>query len=856
MYTMFHRRDLALPPAIGRLTELAFNLWFSWNDGAKELFAAIEPKLWDQFRHNPVRLLTETDAAVLKERSEDEAFLQRYRDVMAEWDAYREAETWFQKEYPQHTRQAIAYFSAEFGFHESLPIYSGGLGVLAGDHCKSASDLGVPLVGIGLLYKKGYFDQKLDTEGGQLAENIAYDFNKLPIVPAYVPVLEGQAPAEGQGDGAPPLRELTIDVPLAERTVRLKVWQVQVGRVPVYLLDADLEENSPWDRELTAQLYGGNQDIRIAQEALLGVGGVKALRALGIPTGTFHINEGHAAFLSFERIREQLDKGLPFHVALEVIRASTVFTTHTPVPAGHDAFPLPMFEYYFSRLFTDYPSARREWTLLGLDEPKQLFNMTHLALNTSALRNGVSKLHGHVSREMFRAFHGGIDVPEVPIGYVTNGVHLNTWLAPELKELFGRFLPGTWLRHQANKDSWKTVDLVPSESLWSVHMELKQRMIRLARANLREQRRRNSLPADRIEEVRNYLSPDALTIGFARRFATYKRANLIFNDLDRLDRLVNDPNRPVQFVFAGKAHPADHPGQEMIREIYRVSETDRFRGKIVLLENYDMNMARHLVQGVDVWLNNPRRPYEASGTSGQKAAMNGVINFSVLDGWWEEGYDGANGWSIESSDGADAGTQERENTEAIYRLLETEIVPLYYNQRPLPAQWIARMKRSIRTLAPVYNSDRMVMEYVNEFYVPALKRTQHFVANRYDEATKVADYKRFIRKNWHYVRVAELNDPQAHPNATTPKEVTATVKFGPVWYKDTAVEIVYYEEKADRWDPVIVTMEPVRELGDNTVLYRATIPPHLQHGPHYSVRVYPVSANFARRFELPLVTTF
>ncbi|AFC27972.1 alpha-glucan phosphorylase [Paenibacillus mucilaginosus 3016] len=843
MLTKFQARNIKLPARLRRLSELAYNLWFSWNDSALSLFSRIDPVLWNQYQHNPVRLLTEIDPAVLEKRAQDSGFLKTMDAVLNEYDEYMAASTWFSQQYPQHTRQAIAYFSAEFGFHESLPIYSGGLGVLAGDHCKSASDLGIPLAGIGLLYKKGYFNQKLDGHGAQFAESVSYDFDKLPIIPAYVPAENGAAPGE----------ELYVTVAVADREVRLKVWQVQVGRNPVYLLDADLEVNSPWDRELTAQLYGGNQDTRIAQEILLGVGGVKALRALGLPTGAYHINEGHAAFLAFERIREQLDKGLPFHVALEIIRASTVFTTHTPVPAGHDAFPMAMFDYYFSRLFHDYAQHREAFRQLGYDQGKNAFNMTYLAMNAAALRNGVSKLHGHVSREMFRAFHGDIDVREVPIGHITNGIHLPTWLAPELKELYSRFLPGTWTLNQANPDLWEKINLIPDESLWSVHKSLKEKLVLHARANLREHRRRNSMTAERIEEVREYLNPDALTIGFARRFATYKRANLIFGDLDRLDRLVNDPERPVQFLFAGKAHPADHPGQELIREIYRVSQMDRFRGKVVLLENYDMNLARYLVQGVDVWLNNPRRPYEASGTSGEKAAMNGVINFSVLDGWWEEGYDGTNGWSIEANNEADFETQERENTESIYRVLEEEIVPLYYSESGVPSPWVKRMKRSIVTLAPMYNTDRMVMDYTNVTYVPSLQRTQHFVANEHEEATKVADYKRFIRENWHHVRIVEVNDGGTVQNAE--KEVTATVKFGPVWYKDTAVEILYYEERPGGWEPVLVPMEPARELEERTVLYRARIPGHLKHGAHFSVRVHPVSANFIRRFELPLLTS-
>ncbi|NHN33490.1 alpha-glucan family phosphorylase [Paenibacillus agricola] len=852
--------NIGLPHKIERLVELAYNLWFSWNDDALELFASIDRQRWEQTLHNPVQLLLETDSAAWNPLSKDPVFMESYERVCSHWDTYLNETTWFQNTYPAHLQQSIAYFSAEFGFHESLQIYSGGLGILAGDHCKSASDLGIPLIGIGLLYKRGYFLQKINQDGQQQAEQIIYDFTKLPVLPVL------------NADG----EELVIQASIADRPVQLKIWQARVGRMSVFLLDADVEGNSSWDREITAQLYGGNQDIRIAQEVLLGTGGVKALRALGLPTAVYHINEGHAAFQAFERINEQLSAGVPFHVALEMIRASSVFTTHTPVPAGHDAFTVGMIEYYCSSLFEKWNNHKQELLQLGQGHGNQLFNMTHLALNTAAMRNGVSKLHGEVSRDMFRSFHGNIHEQEVPINHITNGVHMPSWLAPELKELFSRFLPGHWLTDQTSGTTWKSLELIPPQSLWDVHTQLKEKMIQFARANLVEQYSRNGLPTAQIKEASGYLSAKALTIGFARRFATYKRANLIFNDLDRLDRLVNNPERPVQFLFAGKAHPADQPGQEMIREIHRISLIDRFRGKIVLLENYDMNMARHLVQGVDIWLNNPRRPYEASGTSGQKAAMNGAINFSILDGWWEEGYDGSNGWSIEGNNDADPHTQELENTESIYTTLEQKIVPLYYNQGPLSTDWIARMKRSIQTLAPVYNTDRMVMDYTNKAYVPSLKRTLLFVANQLDLVTKVADYKRFIISNWHHVHVLHVKDessdndaspvlatvpgsagsvPEASSKPAQPlKGVTAQIAFGPIWYKDTVVEIVYYEQREQEWFPVVVMMEPVQELLDRVVQYHATLPAHLEHLAHYKIRIRPVSASFVSSFELPLFT--
>ncbi|MDQ0919747.1 alpha-glucan family phosphorylase [Paenibacillus sp. V4I5] len=846
MQAAFPQEAKHLPTAIERLTELSFNLWFSWNHDALQLFTQMDPVKWDQSGHNPVRLLHLLDNSQIEALSGNQDFVANYQQVMAKFDAYMNGTTWFQEQHTDKGYVQIAYFSAEFGFHESLPIYSGGLGILAGDHTKSASDLGIPLIGVGLLYKKGYFTQKIDASGGQQSELYPYDFTKLPIER----VLQN-----GQ--------QLVVSIDMPGRAITLQVWRVRVGRNSIYLLDADHEANNSADKELTAQLYGGNQDTRIAQEMVLGIGGVKALRRLNIYPNVYHINEGHAAFLTLERLKELLHLGLPFHVAVETVRSATVFTTHTPVPAGHDTFSIEMVEHYLGPLLSDLSRHKQDIVALGLDHHTGQFNMTHLAMNTAGLRNGVSKLHGQVSREMFKEFHGHIDASEVPISSITNGVHLDTWTAPQWKELLDRFLPGSWREEQANKHQWAQIEVIPDESIWKVHQQLKEDLVRYARRNLFEQRKRNGETEERIEEVRQYLNPKALTIGFARRFATYKRANLIFNDLYRLKKLINDPERPVQFIFAGKAHPADYPGQELIREIYRVSQMKEFVGKIVILENYDMNMARYLVQGVDVWLNNPRRPLEASGTSGQKAAMNGVLNFSVLDGWWEEGYNGSNGWAIGSTGAADWAAQEKENTQAIYHILEKEIIPLYYNQGALPHQWISRMKRSIQSLSPVYNTHRMVQDYTELTYLPTAQRALLFVSNHYDVATKVADYKQFIRSNWYHVKIIGIDDRSAKLSTEVPlneikpstKEITTQIHFGPIWPQDTAVEVIYYEENGETWEQKIIPMEPIGELIEQMQSYKATIPSHLIHGPHFSIRVRPISSNFAHSFELSLVTS-
>lgn len=832
-------QEQSIPERFAPLSELAGNLWFSWNPHAFRLFARMAPALWEEVAYNPVRLLKQLTAEDWRQLATDGEFVALYGETMAAWSSYRTAEAWFQKEYPGGQAGGIAYFSAEFGFHESLPIYSGGLGVLAGDHLKSASDLGLPLTGIGLLYREGYFRQKLDSSGNQTAERVAHDFADHPVFPVKA------------ADGS----DLTVQVLIGQDTVKLKVWEAKIGRVTLYLLDADLPENSAGNRELTSQLYGGGQDMRIAQELILGVGGVRALRSLAIHPAIYHINEGHAAFLSLERIREYAAADVPYQTALELVRASTIFTTHTPVPAGHDTFPLDLFHRYLDGFLPVFGSHRDDVIRLGLDPAKNQFNMTYLAMSCAALRNGVSKLHGHVSRMMFHGFLGGFEVDEVPIGHVTNGVHMESWTAPEIASLYDRYLPPEWKKEQANAAHWLAVASIPDEELWNAHSERKRQLIETARANLREQRRRGGESPERIAETSGLLDPDALTIGFARRFATYKRANLLFKDLPRLSRIVNHPDRPVQFLFAGKAHPADIPGQDLIREIYRVSQLSEFRGKIALLENYDIGLARELVQGVDIWLNNPLRPLEASGTSGEKAAMNGVINFSVLDGWWEEGYDGTNGWAIESDPHSDWQAQEQQNAESLYSRLENEIVPLYYGNKDAacPHDWVTRMKRSIATLAPEFNTNRMVQDYTREFYVPAMVRFAGFTANSNASATELAGFKKFVTGEWPNVSVPLVEDMPEEPAAPGQKKVAVDIRLGALPPSAVAAEIVYYADNSEGiWEPVHTPLTLWEEPGDGLARFQGEIPSHLHHLQHYSVRVRPDHPLFAHRFELPL----
>ncbi len=834
----------ALPARVERLGELCYNLWFSWTPAAIDLFKQIDPQAWETVKHNPVRLLREVPEKRLEAIATDEAFLNAYDAVVKSFDYYMKDNTWFKDTYAQHTGNGVVYFSAEFGFHESLPIYSGGLGILAGDHIKAASDLGIPLTGLGLLYKKGYFDQRFDMGGQQHADQITYEFDKLPISPVL------------DSNGKP----LLVSVHIIERDVTLRIWKVQVGRVNVFLLDADHELNAPSDRDLTAQLYGGGQEVRIAQEMLLGIGGIRALRSMKLPIQAYHINEGHAAFITLERMREYMKHGMPFSPAAEMVRSSTIFTTHTPVPAGHDAFPLGMFDYYFKGMYSELGGNRDAIVNLGLNHENNTFNMTHLALNLCGKANGVSKLHGLVSREMFRNFYGPLAVDEVPISSVTNGVHLETWMAAEWKTMLDQYLPAEWTKTQHDLSIWNAVDSIPDEEYWNVHTDLKSKMIDFARQNLKAQARRVGESETHIAEIDNYLSSSALTIGFARRFATYKRATLMFSDLDRLDHLVNNPKQPVQFIFAGKAHPADIPGQQLIKHIHYVSRMERFKGKIVLLENYDMNMARYLVTGVDVWLNNPKRPLEASGTSGQKVALNGGLNFSILDGWWEEGYDGTNGWSIDTPEGVQDGPHlDQVNVHSLYSTMENEIVPMYYTlTKGVAKKWIERSKNSVKTLAPVYNTSRMVSDYTNLFYVPTIERAIRFSADDFDRATKLAYHKQFVRNNWHHVTVMTIEDNnpprQNEETKKTVKDVFATVFSGWIEPQDTAVEVVFYEDKGSHWEQVVLRMDSPKEVGNHLYRWRTQIPAHLTHGDQFNIRVRPFHEDFSHPHELHLVT--
>jgi starch phosphorylase len=693
---------------VRKLRELSRNLWWSWQPEIRAIFRELSPETWRSVYHNPVALLERIDGDEISQRVHDLEMQTRINQAHRRLGEYLRggAADWAVAHAGPLLARPLAYFSAEFGLHHSIPIYSGGLGVLAGDHLKSMSDLGVPVVGVGLLYHEGYVHQQIDVAGWQqdLYEPIAAE--ELPVDPWLGP------------DG----EQLRFAVELPGREVFLCVWHVQVGRSDLLLLDARDEANSAADRELTARLYGGDQETRIQQEILLGVGGFRALRQLGIQPSVLHLNEGHSAFALLEWARQRVeDDGLTAAAAMREVRAASVFTTHTPVPAGQDRFKSDLAQRHLEPLAAGLRMPISELLALGAEppfDPADTFGPTLLALRLCRRSNGVSALHGRVSRQMWQVLYPGRREEEVPIGHITNGVHVRTWLAGDMQHLIAHYLGTRWLESLTRPDAWKQIESIPDAELWEVHQVLKAQLVAFVRRRLADRRRRLALP----EPLEPPLGPEALTLGFARRFATYKRADLLLQDPDRLARLVSDPVYPVQIVYAGKAHPQDGGGKELAQKIALLGEDPRFAGRVVFLENYSMLMGRQLVQGVDAWLNTPRRPLEACGTSGQKCILNGVLNISILDGWWAEAFDGGNGFAIDGAEShADPAVQDQRDSRALFELLEREVIPLYYHrdETGLPRGWIARVKRAIRTLAWRYNADRMVMDYVRECYVPA-----------------------------------------------------------------------------------------------------------------------------------------
>ena len=708
-------RYAALPPLperLKRLDELAQDLWWSWHRDARSVFRLLDYTLWRVTAHNPVRMLWLIPREKLDAAARDPEFLALYDRALAALDAARTAKnTWWAERFPQMAGQSIAYFSAEFALHQSLPIYAGGLGVLAGDHCKEAGDLGVPLIGVGFMYPQGYFHQHVSAEGWQEESYERLSWADVAIEPAMTP------------DGKP----CVTAVPLGERTVLVAVWLVRLGRVKLYLLDTDLEENAPWDRELSARLYGGDRETRVQQEIILGIGGVRALKALGETPSVFHLNEGHAAFVVLQRIRDLTEHGSSFDAALDEIRRSTVFTTHTPVPAGHDAFPFYMVEKHLAGCWGTLGPNRDRFLALGSHDGGHgaQFNMTALALRSAGEVNAVSQLHGEVTRQMWGGMWPGVPEASRPVASVTNGVHVPTWIASDIAELFGKHLGKDWRERHDDPALWDRVLAIPDEELWNVRQSLRHYLFAFVRERARQRWTVDRVGTPRVVAAGTLLDPETLTIGFARRFTGYKRPELVFHDPDRLARILNAAERPVQLVFAGKSHPADDIGKHHLQRVYRRALDPQFGGRVAFVDDYDLHVAHFLVQGCDVWLNNPRKPLEASGTSGMKAAINGVPHLSIGDGWWAEGFNGTNGWVIDGGappdqhDAADAA-----DANALYRLLEEEVVPTFYDRdhAGVPRRWVATVKEAIRTVAPRFSARRMVKEYVERMYVPSLSR--------------------------------------------------------------------------------------------------------------------------------------
>ena len=703
--------DRFIAPAQEKLWAIARNLWWSWDQDSTSLFRDLDPVRWRELNHNPISLLSEIPLSKLERRAGELVLHGRINYAYRRLQEYLQADrTWGATHAGVLRPRPVAYFSAEFGLHESLPIYSGGLGVLAGDHVKSASDLDIPLVGVGLFYGQGYFRQWLDGGGWQHEEYLPTDVSQLPMEPAI-------------GKSGKPV---TIRIDTRGASIAAKVWRVKVGRIELLLLDTNVSGNTPEDRELTSRLYGGDGRVRVRQELLLGVGGFRALKAMGITPGVLHLNEGHSGFAVLEAIRCRMEEeGVGFDQALPHVSREVVFTTHTPVPAGHDRFNAGLMEEHFGPLREALGLSHESFMGLGREypsNPNEEFCMTVLGLRLSRRANAVSALHGEVSRAMWTGLYPGKAENQVPIGHITNGVHVPTWLAPQMFRLYDRHLGIGWHEHSGESRIWEGIETVDDGELWETHLSLKSRLLEFVRRRAKEQAERRGESPETLQRLNRVLSPDALTIGFARRFATYKRANLLLADIEKLITMVNDPNRPIQFVFAGKAHPRDEPGKRVLQQIAELMRDPKFADKFVFVEDYDINVGRLFVQGVDVWLNNPRRPLEASGTSGQKVVLNGGLNLSVLDGWWAEAYDGMNGFAIGNGrTHTDMRVHDTRDGEDLYRVLREEVVPLFYqrDQDGLPRGWIKRMKRTIRTLGWRFNANRMVMDYTSKCYVPA-----------------------------------------------------------------------------------------------------------------------------------------
>ena len=837
-----------VPEALQPLVELAGNLWWVWQPDAVDLFRRLDRDLWTKTYHNPVKLLGVLDQAKLAAAAQDEGYLAHMHRVHAAFRLHMEAHGWFHANHGQNKNLLVAYFSAEFGLHESLPIYSGGLGILAGDHLKSASEIGLPLVGVGLLYRNGYFQQYLSHDGWQQEAYPELDFYNLAVT------------LMRNTDGT----EVHIRVDLPDHAVFCKVWRAMVGRIPLYLLDTNLSENTPEDREITSRLYGGaGTDMRIKQEIVLGVGGVRMLEALNLPVTVFHMNEGHSAFLALERIRTMLENtALTFDVARQQVMATNVFTTHTPVPAGIDMFSPEVMVKYFSHYFPQLKLDEKSFLSLGREDVtnvSQGFSMAVLAIRLSDSHNGVSELHGEVSRRMWHSLWPQVPEKEVPIRHVTNGIHTRTWLSPDLAFLFDRYLGDKWMRDPTDQSVWENVQQIPDEELWRAHERCRERLVVWVRKTLKEQLTRRGSTYEEVAIAAEVLDPEALTIGFARRFATYKRGALILRDPDRLRRLLENTKRPVQIIFAGKAHPADHEGKELIKTIVNFARDPKMRRRIVFIENYDMQVARQLVQGVDVWLNTPRRPYEASGTSGMKAAANGVLNCSVLDGWWAEGYKPELGWAIGQGESySDPNYQDTIESAALYDILEKHVVPLFYSRGAdnVPDDWLIRMKNCLRQLAPVFNTNRMVKEYAEKMYLPAGSRGTLLAADGLARARGLSVAKAMYQQKWSGIRVVGVNTSgSGHYKVGQDVQVETLVDLPDLNPQELRVQLYAGEinSTGEIEAAQVVAMTHAKAMGGSRHMFAGVLACRSSGRQGFAIRVLPGNPDLATPFESGLI---
>ncbi len=840
----------SLPKNLEKLREVAYNLHWSWNPDSRELFRRLDRELWEDTNHNPIMMLGKINQERLEEVSHDDGFRAHLDRVHRKLKDYLNEKTWYQKHFDMKESFNIVYFSAEFGLTECLQTYSGGLGVLAGDHLKASSDLGIPLIGLGLLYKEGYFQQYLNSDGWQHERYEMNDFDNLPM----------QLVLDDKGD------PLVQSVKMAGREVFFQIWKIQVGRIPLYLLDTNIQINTEADRKITETLYGGNVETRIQQEIILGIGGVRTMHALGIKPMVCHMNEGHSAFLSLERMRILIQNdGLSFKEAKEVGYYSNIFTTHTPVPAGIDVFSNELIEKYFGDYYrSELNIPDKTFYSLGSlykDNKSNVFNMAHLAMNTAGYINGVSKLHGEVSKKMWVTGYKNVPFNEIPIGHVTNGVHMRSHVSHEIENLFLQYMGEKWAENPASAKLWERIDKIPDEELWRTHERRRERLVAFARKRLMRQIKTRGGGQEELETASEVLDPTALTIGFARRFATYKRATLIFKDIDRLINIINSKDRPVQFIIAGKAHPKDEEGKRFIQEIFQIAKEDMFRRKIVFIENYDMNVAHHMVEGCDIWLNNPRRPLEASGTSGMKVIANGGLNFSVLDGWWVEGFDPEVGWKIGNGEEySDPDYQDEVESRQLYNTLETQIVPLFYSRGEdhLPRRWIARVKNSMKKLGPFFNTHRMVQEYFEKYYQSALEKRHILIEGKWDKVKALAAWKEKVISSWSSVKVigyeAEDNSSQVFVGEEFP--LKAEIALGDLTPDDVEVQIYYGpvdgEENPRNNSTVIMHAENKKNKSGN-YNYAGSVKSMMSGHQGFTIRVLPSHELLIHPFELDVV---